>query len=150
MTRYSFVRLHREQHAGNCLNEYENMRECGRFKKGFTLIELLLVVAIIGILVGLLIPMLSYGKFRARVTTCTNNYRQQTLASAVYATEDPKGRLPSFELPTDSSQLATFGNLMPWLIGMPMLAEMEHLGIKPQMWYCPLRKRWEDDRASFQ
>ena len=27
---------------------------------------------------------------------------------------------------------------------------MEHQGIEPQMWYCPLRKRWRDDSAFFQ
>ncbi|MEO8427902.1 MAG: prepilin-type N-terminal cleavage/methylation domain-containing protein [Verrucomicrobiota bacterium] len=125
------------------------MRECGRFKKGFTLIELVVVVAIIGILVGLLIPMLSYGKFRARVTTCANNYRQLTLAAALYAGEDSRGRLPSFVLPTESSQLVKFQNLSPWLIGLPMLTEMETRGITPQMWYCPLRKTWLENSTSF-
>jgi len=56
-----------------------------RVEKGFTLIELLVVIAILGILAGLLIPAVSYGKFKARVTACTNNYRQFALAAAMYA-----------------------------------------------------------------
>jgi prepilin-type N-terminal cleavage/methylation domain-containing protein len=122
-----------------------------RTENGFTLIELLVVIAILGILAGLLIPAVSYGKFKARVTTCTNNYRQLALAAAMYAGDDSKGRLPSFELPTESSQLVNFRNLYPWIIGLPMLKAMETHGIaQPQMWYCPLRKGWQDESATFQ
>jgi prepilin-type N-terminal cleavage/methylation domain-containing protein/prepilin-type processing-associated H-X9-DG protein len=126
------------------------MRRNRRVEKGFTLIELLVVIAIIGILAGLLIPAVLYGKFKARVTTCTNNYRQLTLAAAMYAGDDSKGRLPSFELPTESSQLMKFRNLHPGLIGLPMLKAMETHGIGPQMWYCPLRKGWQDASTTFQ
>src|SRR5437016_11396449 len=96
-----------------------------RVEKGFTLIELLVVIAILGILAALLIPAVSYGKFKARVTTCTNNYRQLALAAAMYAGDDSKGGLPSFELPTESTQLVGFHNLYPWNIGLPMLMAME-------------------------
>src|SRR5437899_4317194 len=127
------------------------MRRIGRVEKGFTLIELLVVIAMLGILAGLLIPAVLYGKFKGRVTTCTNNYRQFTLAAAMYAGDDSKGGLPSFQLPTDSSQLVNFRNLTPWLIGLPMLKAMETHGIaQPQMWYCPLRKRWQDNSTTFQ
>ena len=126
------------------------MKTVRHLKRGFTLTELLVVIAVIAVLAALLIPSVLHSKFKARVVTCTNNYKQLTLASALYATDDPKGRLPSFELPTDSSQLVGFRNLVPWVIGMPMLTEMEHQGIKPEMWYCPLRNRWRDDSAFFQ
>ena len=119
-------------------------------EKGFTLIELLVVIAILGILAGLLIPAVLYGKFKGRVTTCTNNYRQLALAAAMYAGDDSKGRLPSFELPTESSQLVNFRNLSPWLIGLPTLKAMETCGIGPQMWYCPLRKGWQDASTTFE
>ena len=120
-------------------------------EKGFTLIELSVVIAILGILAALLIPAVSYGKFKARVTTCTNNYRQFALAAAMYAGDDSKGRLPSFELPTDSSQLVSFRNLDPWIIGLPMLKAMEIHDIEqPQMWYCPVRNGWPESSATFQ
>lgn len=118
---------------------------------GFTLIELLVVIAILGILTALLIPAVSYGKFKARVATCTNNYRQLALAAALYAGDDSKGRLPSFELPTESSQLVGFRNLYPWIIGLPMLKALETHGIaQPKMWYCPLRDRWQGGTETFQ
>lgn len=121
-----------------------------RIEKGFTLVELVVVIAILGLLAALLIPAVSYGRFKARVTTCTNNYRQIALAAAMYAGDDSKGRLPSFELPTESSQLVNFRNLSPSLIGLPMLKTMETHGIGPQMWYCPQRKGWQDVSTTFQ
>ncbi len=122
-----------------------------RVENGFTLIELLVVVAILGILAALLIPAVSYGKFKARGMTCTNNYRQLALAAAMYAGDDSTGRLPSFELPTESSQLVNFHNLYPWIIGLPMLKAMETHGIaQPQMWFCPLRNSWQEASATFQ
>lgn len=112
---------------------------------------MLVVIAVVGILAALLIPAVLFGKFKARVTVCTNNYRQLTVAAALYAGSDSRGRLPSFELPTNSSQLEKFHNLYPWLIGLPMLKAMETHGIaQPQMWYCPLRKGWRDASTTFQ
>ena len=124
-------------------------------RAGFTLVELLVVFAILGILAGLLIPAVAYGKFRARVTACTNNYRQFALAAALYAGDDSRGRLPAFELPTESSQLVGFGNLYPSIIGLPTLKAMEAYGItESQMWYCPVRnsvrKRWQTASETFQ
>lgn len=110
-------------------------------EKGFTLIELLVVIGIFGILAGLLIPAVLYAKFKARTATCTNNYRQLVLAAAMYATVDSKGRLPSFELPTESSQLESFRSLYPWINGLPLLKALEPHGItQPQMWFCPMRQ----------
>src|SRR6266567_8171672 len=137
------------------------MRPNRRVEKGFTLIELLVVIAVIGILAGLLIPAVSYGKFKAHVTTCTNNYRQLALAAAIYASDDSKGRLPSFQLPTESTQLVGFHQLYPWIVGLPMLKAMETYGIaQPQMWFCPLRvvgeraqnpwQEWQESSATFQ
>lgn len=52
---------------------------------GFTLIELLAVIAIIGILAGLLLPVLASAKERAKRLQCLNNLRQVNLSLRMYA-----------------------------------------------------------------
>jgi prepilin-type N-terminal cleavage/methylation domain-containing protein len=54
-------------------------------KRAFTVIELLVVVAIMGILAALLLPVLSKTKENGRRTACINNLRQVNLAIRLYA-----------------------------------------------------------------
>jgi len=58
--------------------------------KGFTLIELLVVIAIIGILAGLILPVVSKARERARQTNCENNLHQFSVAVACYRDDHDK------------------------------------------------------------
>jgi len=118
--------------------------------KALTLIEVLVVIAIVGLLLAILLPALSRGKFNARVSSCAHNYRQLVMAATMYAQDDSRGRLPNFALPTESSQLTGFRNLYPWLVDLQMLEAMEDYGVTtPQLWHCPLRSRWRDANDTF-
>ncbi|MGD9720422.1 MAG: type II secretion system protein [Pirellulales bacterium] len=45
-------------------------------RKGFTLVELLVVIAVMGVLVGLLLPAIQASREQARIANCASNMRQ--------------------------------------------------------------------------
>ncbi len=60
----------------------------------FTLLELLVVIGIIGILAGLLLPVLAKAKEKARQTKCLSNFKQLGMAFHLYL-EESRGFFPA-------------------------------------------------------
>lgn len=59
----------------------QNLKKILKNKKGFTLVELMVVVAILGVLVAVAVPVYSNVTDNAKKTTCAANIR--TLKSAI-------------------------------------------------------------------
>ena len=64
-----------------------------RRNRAFTMIELLVVIAIIGILAGLLLPVINMIREQARTVNCMSNVRQMGMMFGLFAA-DNRGSIP--------------------------------------------------------
>jgi len=100
-------------------------------RRAFTLIELLVVIGILGLLAGLLLPVLGKGKRAAQATACLSNLHQIGLAFELYV-EGNNNRLPvCAPMPSLNTNLPPITTTLASYLGAPAV------------WRCPA------DRAYF-
>ncbi|MEW6355352.1 MAG: prepilin-type N-terminal cleavage/methylation domain-containing protein [Planctomycetota bacterium] len=102
---------------------------------GFTLAEMLTVIAIIGILAGLVLSTLPKVQDRAERVVCMNTLRQIGLAMEAY-TADYHGRYPTLNGPRTLAGLAD----NPWYYAL------KSYGIEAKSLTCPSDENFDPDR----
>ncbi len=118
-------------------------------RSGFTLIELLTVIAIIGILAAILIPVIGAVRESARAAQCTSNLRQIGLGIYMYAEANdgngpPGNNRNAHEMATGSSAgtsaWSTFhGSIWPYVFDSweLTLTNIRNTAPVPNVFQCP-------------
>jgi len=89
-------------------------RLLGSRSAAFTLIELLVVIAVLGILAGLLLPVLGQAKSKGYSISCLNNEKQLILAWQLYADEHEDRVAPNFGAAQVQQEIAN-GTYRNWV-----------------------------------
>lgn len=108
--------------------------------RGFTLIELFTVIAIIGVLAAIIIPVTGSVRAKARLANCTSNLRQIGQAMLLFA-GDNKQMLPprygrGYQGADASNKLTPAHALIPYL-GMEGRIGPPPLPFEEGVWICP-------------
>ena len=97
-----------------------------RSRRAFTLVELLVVVAIIGVLVGLLLPAVQAARASARRMQCANNLKQIGLGLHQF-TDIHEGKFPAVAHERDRAE--------SWIVTLgPHMENVDDVRLCPEDW----------------
>gem|GEM_PF-2474276 len=111
---------------------------CLSSRRAFTLIELLTVIAIIGILAAILIPVVGAVRERARASVCLSNMRQIGLGVQMHQADHGE-RTPGFTRennPTSSTTVYAIHGLGGGLVAPPIGFGYDYID-DTEVFFCP-------------
>ncbi len=136
------------------MNPFPWTRTLRRPTRAFSLVELLVVTAMIGLLAGLLMPVLARSVDRAEAVSCVGNLRQWSLATGLYAL-DSAGLLPWDGAPNGISTTRSWYSDLPPLLGMRAYHQEgawrtnARAPLGHPLWFCPSNPRRSNGNLLF-
>ena len=124
------------------------------WRHGFTLIELLVVVAIIGMVVSLVLPVLGSARAGARLVQCTNNLHEIGIMIQTYQSKSTlAGMFPAPEVLGNYNYRMAPGKRdtrdprsLPERFGLhAYFAERGYTDAESPVWVCPSAPQWMKD-----
>jgi len=141
-----FTSIMNERAKGSCFPHtifsarFRNIARNASVKGGFTLIEVLVCVAILGVLVAIILPMVGRGIFNANKAACMSNIRQLGIATIQYAA-DNSGSLP--RRPLDLQENPDSKVSYPWHGSFAREVLGGFLEPGSRVYFCPSNKNRE-------
>lgn len=109
-----------------------------RRRSGFTLLEMLVVIAIVGVITALLLPVFARARQKAQQTVCTSNLRQIGLAAFQYVQDNDGTLFDSLPHAEDTGGVTRWSYfLTPQHTVDTARGRLGKYITSPEIWNCP-------------